>query len=124
VISSAWATFLIFAIVAAVTTAWVLWTSRDLPFDHARWHAPLEKQRSQWRLRMASWIVKKSYLLGKTRGEVLSELGSPAEAIWLQFSDWELTFDLYATTFYFDSLALAVNFDGEGRVKECGIVAG
>jgi hypothetical protein len=109
------------AALLVVVALWIVWTSRDLPFDSAGWHAV--QQRDSWRLRMAHRLVKKKTLLGKTASEVVSMLGEPSDAPWFQFSNWDLTFDLFACTFTFDSLALAVRLDEQGLVKECQIVS-
>ena len=94
---------------------------KHVAFDSARWHAP--KQRSSWRLRMANWLVKKKFLLGKTRNEVVSILGAPSDAPWFKFSDWDLAFDLFECTFALQSLALAIRFDEQGLVTECQVVS-
>jgi hypothetical protein len=99
-----------------------LWGTRDLAFDSARWNAP--KQRSSWRLRMANWLVKKEFLLGKTRNEVVSILGAPSDAPWFNFSNWDLAFDLFECTLTLQSLALAIRFDEQGLVTECQVVSG
>ena len=110
---------LIAATFVAIAVAWIIWSIRDLPFDEVRW-----RTKSSQRLRMANWIVKRKYLLSKSRSEVMNLLGPPSEAPWFKFSNWDLVFDLHDVTFNFDSLGLAVKFDNDGFVAECAVVAG
>jgi hypothetical protein len=98
-----------------------LWAARDLAFDSARWHAL--KQRRSWRLRMAHWLVKKKFLLGKTRSEVVSILGAPSDAPWFQFSNWDFAFDLFECTVLLQSLILVIRFDEQGLATECQVVS-
>jgi hypothetical protein len=118
VTSNEFAPALIAAIFVAIAIAWIAWSVRDLPFDTARWRTGTQ------RLRMANWMVKRKYLLSRSRSEVMNLLGPSSEAPWFKSPDWDLVFDLYEATFDFDSLALAVKFDHDGFVAECAVVAG
>ncbi len=95
-----------------------LWNIRDMSFDAGRWHAPPAKlQRKNWRLRMASWLIKRNVLLGKTRSEVVEMLGPPLDVPWFKGLNWEF-FDLYEVNIYCNEVALAVKFDDHGLVTE------
>jgi hypothetical protein len=109
---------LILATGIAIIVVLVLWNIRDMPFDARRWHAPAAKlRRKTWRLRMASWLVKKKVLLGKTRSEVVEMLGPPLDVPWFKGPNQEF-FDLYEVNLFCNELALAVKFDDHGRVTE------
>ncbi|HEV7999823.1 MAG TPA: hypothetical protein VGP63_08090 [Planctomycetaceae bacterium] len=117
--SNVLAPVLIAAIFVAIAIAWIVWSVRDLPFDSVRW-----RTKPSQRLCMAHWMVKREYLLGKSRSEVMNLLGPPSEAPWFKPSDWDLVFDLCEVTFYLDSLGLAVKFDNDEFVAACAVVAG
>lgn len=90
-------------------------------FDAAAWALDADYGRGP-RLEMADRLVARSALLGRTRAEVVAQLGEPPPTAY--FSDWDLVYWLGPERglLSIDSEWLVVRFSSAGTASDCRIV--
>ena len=92
------------------------WKSR-LPFDSLVWKESLIKESDEpVRLRMIDDLLRKRTLVGISRSEVISLLGTPPLTEYFRYYDLVYWLGPERRLFGIDSEWLAVKFDGENRV--------
>ena len=95
-----------------------------LPFIQVWWRAGESNWTDPWkrRHRMADWLVFSHALIGKTRADVVGQLGEPPPTDY--FREWSMVYNLGLERGFFsiDSEWLVARIGQDGRVEETRIV--
>jgi len=111
-------------VLGAIAGAGYLLVARaPLPLIQTWWRAGEVKWSDPWnrRHRMADWLVLTDSLIGKTRPQIIVQLGEPAPTDY--FRDWSLVYNLGPERGFMsiDSEWLLVRIGNDGRVAEARI---
>jgi hypothetical protein len=112
-------------VLGAVVVAGYLFVARaPLPLIQSWWLAGEAKWNDPWnrRHRMADWLVLSRSLIGKTRAQVVGDLGEPPPTDY--FRDSSLVYNLGSERGFIsiDSEWLVIRIGNDGRVVEARIV--
>ena len=106
--------------IAGTLATWLFWIP-GRNFDRELWNN-FENKNGSPRLAMADRFVADGMLRGKTRDEIVANLGEPPETDY--FRTWDLAYHLGPERAFMgiDSEWLVFRFDSNGRVAEYRIV--
>lgn len=111
------------ALSAIVAVGYVLAARAPLPLIETWWRGDEVRWNDPWnrRHRMADWLVLTHSLIGKTRAQIVAELGEPPPTDY--FRDWSLVYNLGPERGFMsiDSEWLVVRIGEDGRVAEARI---
>jgi hypothetical protein len=115
---------LVWMTVAAILLIYYAVKLAPLPLVQTWWRAGEAHWNDTWhrRGRMADWLVMSHALIGKTRAQVVAQLGEPPSTDY--FRDWTLVYNLGAERGFvsIDSEWLVLRIGADGRVQEVRIL--